>query len=57
MKKAKIKLTCPDINDSEMYFKIRGNEILFPLTSIKGVSSNVASQIIEERNKKKFLNV
>lgn len=54
MKKAKIKLTCPDINDSEMYFKIRGNEILFPLTSIKGVSSNVASQIIEERNKKKF---
>lgn len=54
MKKAKIKLTCPDINDSEMYFKIRGNEILFPLTSIKGVSSNVASQIIEERKKKPF---
>ena len=54
MKKAKIKLTCPDINDSETYFKIRGNEILFPLTSIKGVSSNVAMQIIEERKKKPF---
>lgn len=54
MKKAKIKLTCPDINDSETYFKIRGNEILFPLTSIKGVSNNVATQIIEERKKKLF---
>ena len=54
MKKARIKIVCPDINESEIYFKIRNNEILFPLTAIKGISSTIAGQIIEERNKKRF---
>ena len=54
LKKAKIKISCPDINESELYFKIRGNEILFPLTSIKGISSNIATNIINERKEKPF---
>ncbi len=54
LKKAKIKICCPDINESELYFKIRGSEILFPLTSIKGISSNIATNIINERKVKPF---
>ena len=54
MRKAKIKIVCPNINESGLDFKIRGNEILFPLTFIKGISGNIASQIISERNKKPF---
>ena len=54
MKKAKIKVICPDINESDLSFKIRNNEILFPLTHIKGISNNVALQIFEERQKGKF---
>lgn len=54
MKKAKIKIKCPDINESGFAFLIKGNQILFPLTSIKGISSTTANQIITERNKKKF---
>ena len=54
MRKAKIKTVCPDINESTMLFKIRGNEILFPLTSIKGISGITASQIIDERKDKPF---
>lgn len=57
MKKAKIKIVCPDINESGLTFKIRGNEILFPLTSIKGISSNIASQLIEERKNGKFVDI
>lgn len=54
MKKAKIGISCPDINESEVYFKIRGKQILFPLTSIKGISTTIASNIILERNEKPF---
>lgn len=54
LKKAKIKICCPDINESEVYFKLRGNEILFPLTSIKGISNNIATNIINERKEKPF---
>lgn len=54
IKKAKLKIVCPDINESDLYFKIRGNEILFPLTFVRGISSNIANQIIEERKTKKF---
>ena len=54
MKKAKIKIICPDINDSGLVFKIKGNQILFPLISIKGISSTLAKQIIEERSNKPF---
>ena len=57
MKKAKIKIVCPDINESGLTFKIRGNEILFPLTSIKGISSNIASQLVEERKNGKFVDI
>ena len=54
LKKAKIKICCPDINDSELFFKLRGNQILFPLTSIKGISSTIARNIIQERKEKPF---
>ena len=54
MRQAKIKVICPNINESELVFKIRGSEILFPLTHIKGISGKLALQIIEERNKRKF---
>lgn len=54
MRKAKLKIVCPDINESDLYFKLRGKEILFPLTFIKGISINIAKQILEERKEKKF---
>lgn len=57
VKKAKIKLICPDINESTLSFKIKGNDILFPLTYIKGISGNIANQIIEERKNKPFVDI
>lgn len=54
MKKSKIQIVCPDINESGISFKLKGNKILFPLTSIKGISTTIASKILEERKEKKF---
>lgn len=57
MKAQKIKAVCPNINESDVFFKIYGDSILFPLTSIKGVSSTTANNILEERKNGKFVDL
>lgn len=50
MKALKIKIKCPDINKSTTIFKLEGKEILFPLSSIKGISGVTVTSILSERN-------
>lgn len=54
MKSVDIRVICPDINKSNLEFKIDRNNVLFPLTSIKGISNNMASNIVNERQNGKF---
>lgn len=49
-----IKVLPPSINKSTKKFEKEGNNLIFPLTSIKNVGSVVANQIIEERTKGNF---
>ena len=49
MKALKIKVKCPDINKSSYGFKLVGDDILFPITSIRGISGVTAQNIINER--------
>ncbi len=49
MKALKIKVKCPDINKSGFLFKLEGNDILFPITSVRGVSGVTATNIQTER--------
>ena len=57
MKSLKIKAIVPNINESERYFAIKGNEILFPLSSVRGISSVTQENILEERSKGKFIDI
>ena len=49
MKTLKIKVKCPDINKSGFGFKLDGNDILFPITSVRGISGVTATNIQTER--------
>lgn len=49
MKALKIKVKCPDINASQRGFVIKDDNILFPISSVKGVSSVTAQNILTER--------
>ena len=49
MKSLKIKVKCPDINKSGKYFILEGDNILFPITSIRGISITTADYIEKER--------
>lgn len=49
MKALKIKVRCPDINKSGFSFRLEGNDILFPITSVRGVSGVTATNIQTER--------
>ena len=49
MKALKIKVKCPDINKSGYGFRLEGDNILFPITSIRGVSGVTAQNILQER--------
>ena len=54
IKNAKIKVLNPNINISGLSYVVKGDKIIFPLTSIRGVMSTVAQAIIKERNIKPF---
>lgn len=54
MKSVGINIICPSINESHVYFKIIGNDIIFPLTAIKGISGTTALNIVKERQQKPF---
>lgn len=50
MKALKIKVKCPDINKSTGGFILDDDKIIFPITSVRGVSGVTAQNIITERN-------
>ena len=45
----KYKLVLPSINESNSYFINNGKSLIIPLTSIKGLPTNISSSIIYER--------
>ncbi|MEG2322673.1 MAG: DNA polymerase III subunit alpha [Bacilli bacterium] len=53
----KIKVVKPNINISDIDYKIINKEIIYPLANIKNVGSNTASLIILERNKGLFKSI
>jgi DNA polymerase III subunit alpha len=50
----KIALIAPDINRSKDRFAIVDNKLIFPLTSIKGITNDLAKKIIYHRGTKPF---
>lgn len=52
--KMKIKVLPPNINISMNYFVVLNNEIVFPLSSIKGLDQMKVANIIKERDKGYF---
>lgn len=54
-KKHNINVSKPNINISENKFVIKDGSIIYPLTGIKNIGSNVASYIISERQNGEFL--
>ncbi len=54
MKSSKIKVSNPDINISTNSYIVKGNTIVFPLTSIKGIMNITTEAIINERSEKPF---
>jgi len=55
--KSKINIVKPDINISDIDYKIIDNDIIFPLTNIKNVGLSSGECIIEERKKGKFKDI
>lgn len=49
-----ISVLSPDINRSEMYFHVSGDDILFGLLALKNVSRQLITDIIEERKSGDF---
>ena len=49
MKALRIKVKCPDVNKSGLFFRLDGDNILFPITSVRGVSGVTANNILAER--------
>lgn len=54
MKASKIKVANPDINVSTNSYIVKGNTIVFPLTSVKGIMNITSDAIIKERAEKPF---
>ena len=57
MCKGIINITKPNINTSDIDYKIVENEIIYPLTNIKNVGSIAAKTIVLERNKGLFKDI
>ncbi|MEZ4358183.1 MAG: DNA polymerase III subunit alpha [Eubacteriales bacterium] len=51
LKKCKIQVLGPDINESDVFFKVTSGAIRFGLVAIRDVGEKVASDIIAERDK------
>ncbi len=50
-KSESIAILPPDINESKTLFSVKGENIRFGLSAIKGIGGNICDQIIEEREK------
>ena len=46
----------PDINEAEVGFSVKGGEIRYGLSAVKGVGRSAAETILEERKKGSFKN-
>ena len=55
--KGKINIIKPDINLSDIDYKIINNDIIYPLTNIKNVGYASSAAIVEERKKGKFKDI
>ena len=49
-----IHVMAPDINKSDMYFHVSGNDIIFGLVALKNVGKQFVAAIIEERKRGEF---
>ena len=54
IKALNIKVKNPDINISTSSFLVKDDALIFPFTSIKGISSSTATALIKEREEKPF---
>ncbi len=57
MCKSKLEIINPSINESDIDYIIKDNQIVYPLTNIKNVGLAVAKVIVEERKKSKFKDI
>jgi DNA polymerase-3 subunit alpha len=53
-KRLGIKVKLPHVNESEMYFSLKNDSIVFGLAEIKFISDNIANKIIEKRPYKNY---
>lgn len=56
-KNNEIEILKPDINKSELYYKIEDGKIRYPLTGLKNIGSSIVKYIINVRNEGKFLDI
>jgi DNA polymerase-3 subunit alpha len=54
LQQLKITISNPDINRSGRSFTVFGKKLLFPLNAIRGISSDLAQRIVEEREEGQF---
>lgn len=52
-----VNINKPNINISTNLYEVKDNKVYLPLTSIKGIGTGFVTNLIEERNKKKFQNI
>lgn len=56
-RKYNVKLINPSINLSGIEYEIYNNDIIYPLSNIRGININVSKAIKEERNNGKFIDL
>ena len=55
-KRLGLKVKLPHINESDLYFSIKGDSIIFGLAEVKFISDSIANKIIERRPFKNYAN-
>ena len=48
-KRLGLKIKLPHVNESDMYFSLKGDSIIFGLAEVKFISDNIANKIMERR--------
>ena len=52
-----VNINKPNINISTNLYEVKDNKVYLPLTSIKEIGTGFVTNLVEERNKKKFQNI
>ena len=55
-KKYGVEVSIPSINNSNVYYEIKDNKILYPFTNIKGIGGSIAIDIVKNR-KDKYIDI